>query len=70
MRRRVCIVTGTRADYGLLRGVIEGVRAADDLTLQLAVTGAHLSPEFGLTWREIEADGLVIDARVEMPIFP
>lgn len=66
MTRRICIVTGTRAEYGLLRGVIQGVQMAPDLTLQLLVTGAHLSPEFGLTYREIEADGFTIDARVEM----
>jgi GDP/UDP-N,N'-diacetylbacillosamine 2-epimerase (hydrolysing) len=66
MTRRICIVTGTRAEYGLLRGVIQGVQQAPGLTLQLLVTGAHLSPEFGLTYREIEADGFAIDARVEM----
>ncbi len=66
MSRRICIVTGTRAEYGLLRWVIQGVREAPGLTLQLLVTGTHLSPEFGLTYREIEADGFAIDARVEM----
>ncbi len=66
MTRRVCIVTGTRAEYGLLRGVLAGLRQATAVQLQLVVTGAHLSPEFGLTYREIEADGLPIDAKVEM----
>lgn len=66
MKRRVCVVTGTRAEYGLLRGVIDGLRDADDCTLQLVVTGAHLSPEFGLTYRDIEADGHAIDERIEM----
>lgn len=66
MTRKICFVTGTRAEYGLLRGVMAGVRQATGLQLQLVVTGAHLSPEHGLTWREIEADGLPIDARVEM----
>ena len=66
MTRKVCVVTGTRAEYGLLRGVLEGVHDADGLALQLIVTGAHLSPEFGLTYREIEHDGFAIDARVEM----
>lgn len=64
--RKVCVVTGTRAEYGLLRWVIQGVQDAPDLQLQLLVTGTHLSPEFGLTYREIEADGLHIDERVEM----
>lgn len=66
MNRKVCIVTGTRAEYGLLRGVIEGVAKAPGLTLQSVVTGMHLSPEFGMTVREIEADGVVIDDRIEM----
>lgn len=66
MTRKICIVTGTRAEYGLLRAVIAGLRQGDGVQLQLVVTGAHLSPEFGLTYREIEADGVPIDAKVEM----
>jgi len=66
MKRRICIVSGTRAEYGLLRGVIEGVQHNDPLELQMIVTGTHLSPEFGLTYREIEADGTPIDDRVEI----
>lgn len=66
MSRRICIVTGTRAEYGLLRGVIEGVSEAPDCTLQLVATAAHLSPEFGLTYREIEEDGYSIAERVEI----
>ncbi|WP_423607182.1 UDP-N-acetylglucosamine 2-epimerase [Sphingomonas sp. MS122] len=64
--RRICVVTGTRAEYGLMRGLIAGIRDDDAFELQLAVTGMHLSPEFGLTWREIEADGFPIDERVEI----
>jgi GDP/UDP-N,N'-diacetylbacillosamine 2-epimerase (hydrolysing) len=64
--RKVCVVTGTRAEYGLLRGVIQGVLHASGLKLQLVVTGMHLAPEFGMTYREIESDGLRIDERVEM----
>jgi GDP/UDP-N,N'-diacetylbacillosamine 2-epimerase (hydrolysing) len=66
MRRKVCVVTGTRADYGCLRWVMEGIKAADGLELQIIATGMHLSPEFGLTYREIEKDGFVIDRKVEM----
>ena len=62
----MCIVTGSRAEYGLLRPVIEGVQAAPDLELQLVATGMHLSAEFGSTWREIESDGVPIAAQVEM----
>jgi UDP-hydrolysing UDP-N-acetyl-D-glucosamine 2-epimerase len=63
---KICIATGTRAEYGLLKPLIEKISADNDFTLQLLVTGAHLSPEFGLTYRQIEADGYMIDAKVEM----
>lgn len=66
MTRNVCVVTGTRADYGLLRWVMEGIRSSDDLSLQVIATGMHLSPAFGLTYRAIEADGFHIDRKVEM----
>ncbi len=66
MSRKVCVVTGSRAEYGLLRWVMEGIRQAKDLELQIIATGMHLSPEFGLTYREIEADGFRIDNKVEM----
>jgi len=64
--RKICIVTGTRADYGLLHWVIDGIQSSKQLQLQLVVTGMHLSPEFGLTVQQIEADGYPIDWRVEM----
>ncbi|WP_374615150.1 UDP-N-acetylglucosamine 2-epimerase [Sphingorhabdus sp.] len=66
MTRRICFVTGTRAEYGLLRGVLEVVRDEPGFELQLLATGSHLSPEFGLTYREIEADGFRIDSKVEI----
>lgn len=64
--RRVCVVTGGRADYGLLRWVMREIDDDPALALQVVVTGMHLSPEFGLSYREVEADGFAIDARVEM----
>lgn len=64
--KKVCVVTGTRADYGLLRFVMEGIRNASDLQLQIIATGMHLSPDFGMTAGEIESDGFHIDRRVEM----
>jgi GDP/UDP-N,N'-diacetylbacillosamine 2-epimerase (hydrolysing) len=64
--RKICVVTGSRAEYGLLRWVMEAIRTAPDLQLQLLVTGMHLSPEFGLTYRDIERDGFQIDRTVEM----
>ncbi len=66
MSRKICVVTGARADYGLLRWVMEGIRKSPELELQVIATGMHLSPEFGLTYREIEKDGFHIDRKVEM----
>ena len=63
---KICLVTGTRADYGLLRWVIEGIQQSHFLELQLVATGMHLSPEFGLTKKDIEMDGFHIDRCVEM----
>lgn len=66
MSNRVCVVTGSRAEYGLLSPLLEALRAEESFELQLLVTGSHLSPEFGLTYREIEADGYTIDEKVEV----
>ena len=56
--KNITIITSTRAEYGLLRPIIQKVAAAQDLQLQLVVTGAHLCARFGNTVQEIEADGL------------
>lgn len=64
--RKICVITGTRAEYGLLRWVMQGIKDDSELTLQVIATGMHLSPEFGLTYREIEQDGFQIDRKVEM----
>lgn len=66
MTRRIAVLTGTRAEYGLLRDLLGRLQDADDVDLSLIVTGMHLSPEFGMTVREIEADGFPIADRVEM----
>lgn len=66
MSRKICVVTGTRAEFGLLRWLMQEVQQTPGLELQVLATGMHLSPEFGLTYREIEQAGFVIDARVEM----
>ena len=60
------MITGTRAEYGLLRWVMQGIKDDPTLELQIVATGMHLSPEFGLTYREIEHDGFEIDRKVEM----
>ena len=66
MSRSIWVVTGSRADYGLLRWVMEDIEAAEDLTLQIVASGMHLSPRFGQTLDAIEADGLTVDWEVEM----
>lgn len=63
---RIAVVTGTRADYGLLLPLLRRLQASDEHELQVIVTGAHLSPEFGHTVDRIEEDGLPVAGRVEM----
>lgn len=64
--KKVCVVTGTRAEYGLLKPVIDKIYKDDGLELQLVATGMHLSTEFGLTYHEIEEDGYPITYKIEM----
>ncbi|MBE0508201.1 MAG: UDP-N-acetylglucosamine 2-epimerase (hydrolyzing) [Marinospirillum sp.] len=66
MKRKVCIVTGTRAEFGLLRWLMQEIQSHPALELQVIATGMHLSPEFGSTYHEIEEAGFSIDAEVEM----
>ena len=53
MKRKICVVTGSRAEYGLLRLVMQGIKNDPELTLQVIATGMHLSPTFGLTYNEL-----------------
>ena len=64
--KKICVVTGTRAEYGLLMPLLKQIKNADELELQLLVTGMHLSPEFGLTYKLIEADGYEINEKVDI----
>ncbi|WP_407370244.1 UDP-N-acetylglucosamine 2-epimerase [Carnobacterium sp.] len=64
--KNICVVTGTRAEYGLLMPLLEQIKQAEDLELQLLVTGMHLSPEFGLTYKLIEAEGYTINEKVDI----
>ena len=64
-KRKICVVTGTRAEYGLLYWLMKEIEADKELQLQLIVTGMHLSPEFGLTYKEIEKE-FKIDKKIEM----
>ena len=63
---KICVITGTRAEYGLLKPIIEKIKYDNDFELQLVATGMHLSPEFGLTYKEIENDGFKINEKVEI----
>lgn len=64
--KRIGIMTGTRAEYGLLKSLMQEINKDNDLELYLIVSGMHLSPEFGMTYQEIEEDGFQINAKVEM----
>ncbi|MDI6703309.1 MAG: UDP-N-acetylglucosamine 2-epimerase [bacterium] len=64
--KKIAVITGTRADYGLLHWILKEIDEDTDLELRLIVTGMHLSQEFGLTIKEIEKDGFKIDEKVEM----
>ena len=66
--RKICVVTGSRSEYGLLSVVLEEIKKEPSFTLQIIATGMHLSPKFGLTYMAIEADGFTIDAKVDMQL--
>lgn len=65
-RRRICVLTGSRAEYGLLQWTMKEIADDPGLELQVAVTGTHLEPAYGMTVRQIEADGFPIAARIPM----
>jgi UDP-N-acetylglucosamine 2-epimerase (non-hydrolysing)/GDP/UDP-N,N'-diacetylbacillosamine 2-epimerase (hydrolysing) len=65
-RRKICVATGSRAEYGLLYWLMKEIQKDQELELQIIVTGMHLSPEFGMTFRIIEEDGFRINEKVEM----
>ena len=64
--RKICVITGTRADYGLLKWVMEGIKNDSKLELLVVVTGSHLSSIFGNTFKLIESDGFKIDYKVDI----
>lgn len=66
MKRKICVITGSRSEYDLLKPLIEEIEKNRDLQLQLIVTGMHLSPEFGLTYKQIEKNGFSIDEKIEI----
>ena len=64
--KKICVLTATRAEYGLLKPIITYFDSHKDVELRVVVTGAHLSPEFGLTFEEIINDGIKIDKKIEI----
>lgn len=64
--KKIAVFTGTRAEYGLLYWLLKDIQADSDLELQMLVSGMHLSPEFGYTYKQIEDDGFIINEKVEM----
>lgn len=66
MRKKVCVVTATRAEYGLLKPFILKLKNIEQFDIQVVVTGAHLSPAYGLTYKEIEDDNIVINKKIEI----
>ena len=66
MKRKICIITGTRAEYGLMSNLMLKIKNDPNLELSIIATGSHLSHEFGLTYKEIEDDGFVINKKIEM----
>ena len=64
--KKICVITGTRAEYGLLRRLMRQIERDERFVLQIIATGMHLSPEFGLTYKNILEDGFAIDAKIEM----
>ena len=59
--KKICVVTGSRAEYGLLFWLMKNIEECEEFSLQIIATGMHLSPEFGMTYKEIENDGFVIN---------
>ncbi|MDG2060585.1 MAG: UDP-N-acetylglucosamine 2-epimerase [SAR86 cluster bacterium] len=65
-KRKICVVTGTRAEYGLLSHLISLIEQSQEFDLQIIATGMHLSEKFGLTYKDIEKDGFKIDYKIDI----
>lgn len=66
MRKKICVITGARSEYGLLKPLLKAIKKDTTFTLQLIVSAMHLSPEFGMTLNEIVEDGFQVDEKIEM----
>jgi UDP-hydrolysing UDP-N-acetyl-D-glucosamine 2-epimerase len=69
MKREICIITGSRAEYGLLKPLMDEISQDPQLQLRLVVTGMHLSENFGITYHDIERDGFIIDRKIDIDLF-
>jgi len=70
MKRKICVITGSRADYGHLRSLIKGLKQDRSVKLQLIATGMHLSSRYGKTYKAIEEDGFTIDKKIDILRYP
>lgn len=68
MKRKICVVTGSRADYGILFSTLKEIEQSSSLELQLVAAGMHLHERFGFTYKKIESDGFKISAQVQIPL--
>ena len=59
-KTKICIVSGSRADYGILKNLIKTLKSKKELITKFVVTGQHLSPEYGLTYKQIKKDGIIL----------
>lgn len=66
--KKICVVTATRAEFGLLHPLLEKLLKVEEFDIRIVATGTHLSPEFGLTYKEIEEAGMKIDRKIEMQL--
>ena len=64
-KRKICVVTGTRSEYGIFYPILKKIQSSTKLKLQLIATTAHLSSEFGLTYKQIEKDGFSINEKID-----
>lgn len=67
-KRKILVVTGSRSEYGLLYHIMKKIQSHPLLSLSILVTGMHLSPQYGYTYKQVEKDGFDIDAKVDMLI--
>ena len=66
MKEKICVVSSSRADYGLLKPLLHEFKNCSTIELQLIVTGSHLASEYGSTYKEIETDGFYINEKIEV----